>query len=149
MKKYLLALILYFICVFYFTNTVSAYDLYFIYYTDEVDEAWDIEKVYINKNLNLEGQIYKLFTKFFNNPKNIYSPKDVQVLDVTLIDDLLLINVSREIMNHGGNFYTNALKKQIVRTALSIEQVNRVTLCIESETYLLPEGIAIENESIY
>jgi len=73
-----------------------------------------------------------------------FVPKDVELLGVTLVGDELVINVSPHIKNYGGIYNEKHLLTQIVLTGLELCGVEAVTLLIDGEPGVLPEGSPIE-----
>jgi hypothetical protein len=72
-----------------------------------------------------------------------FVPEGVRLLGVTLALDELIINVSAEINNYGGTCNEKHLLAQIVLTGLKQRGVDAVTLLIEGEPAVLPEGSAV------
>jgi spore germination protein GerM len=90
--------------------------------------------------------VYNLFVSYFES-ENISAPEDVRVLGVKINDDHLILNVSGEIANYGGNANEQNLIAELLHTAASIDGITYFTLLTEGELTTLPEGRTVENLS--
>ncbi len=86
---------------------------------------------------------YILFYNLFDKSPN-YIPEGTHLLDVSLLDHQLVLNVSHEMLSYGGGcYYETCLIKQILCTAFDIEGVNDVTLLVDGSLCYFPEGSLI------
>ena len=107
---------------------------------------WERHEIYLYEDTK-EELAFALFTYFFETV-TYAMPEGVRVLDVTLDNGHLILNVSEDIMQYGGNTNEHALIAQMIRAALSLIGVEKLTLLIEGELRYLPEGRIIESHAI-
>jgi spore germination protein GerM len=131
-----------------FPKQIFANTLYYISYDIDMKEVWSNEVILLEDNLTLEEEIKNLFDIFFKSEKNLFSADGLNVLDVKIENGTLLLNVSKEVNNISGNFHTVSFIKQVIKTSLDINAVNKVTLYIDNILTCLPEGLSIEEESV-
>lgn len=110
------------------------------------------ESIWITNNITIEGrtkneEIKLLFNILFigsaGYPETYRFPKGTNALKATLTGDSLNLCVSPEILNYGGSFHEQMIRSQIIKTALDIEGVNKVSLYINGEQPFLAEGSRI------
>lgn len=111
---------------------------------------YDGEKeVWVEEELNLGDvdteyeKAYVVISNLFSVEGTSFIPKDIKILDTYLLEDCIVLNVSKDINNYGGTYYEKRLIAQIVKNILGIEGVNKVTLLIDGEDVSLNEGIFI------
>jgi hypothetical protein len=68
----------------------------------------------------------------------------VKLRGIKLDDETLVLNVSREIMNYGGNANEQALINYLLEAASNVKGINCLTLLVEGELVPLPEGRVVE-----
>jgi hypothetical protein len=104
------------------------------------------------REIELYGELtheQKAFIIYSNMFEEIsFLPHDVKLLDVNINDTLLILNVSREIKNYGGNAAEHALVKMLQRNAWQIYGVGMLTLLIDSRLDCLPEGTMLRERCI-
>ena len=95
-----------------------------------------------------EEKAYVLFSNLFSNTeKYSFVPSNVKILNIFTLDNCLYLNVSRDIKSYGGgNSYEVRLRAQIVKTAVALPEIDKVTLLIEGISKHLPEGGLIFGE---
>jgi spore germination protein GerM len=135
--------------LFIFPQRVYAKELnaFYIAY-DEENEAYFYKESLELKDEITEKSICLIFNMLFKGTENanLYKfPEGTRALSADIKDDLLTLTVSSEILNYGGgSFYETILRDQIVKTALDIEGVGKVTLLIDNQTNALVEGLIIK-----
>jgi len=73
-------------------------------------------------------------------------PKDTQVLDVIRDESHVTVNFSKEIEGYGGGLdQEQALVDSVVLTVSQFPGVSQVSLQVEGESGVLPEGTVLEN----
>ena len=92
-------------------------------------------------------KIFALFENYFAS-ENISAPKNVSVLGIKIDGGHLILNVSAEILNYGGNANERELIKELLDTAASVEGVTAFTLLVSGELVTLPEGRELDNYKI-
>lgn len=143
-KNILYVLIIVFILLItelvYCNENKQQYETYYYYSLDNEDMVWENEEVEFNY-ANFDESLNSFFYNYFNNHNLICMPVDTTFLETYYDNGNLFINISPEILNHGGSFYESVLLSQIFRTALSINGVNSVTILINNSFVYMPEGI--------
>lgn len=135
--------------LFIFPQRVYAKELnaFYMAYTEEKEAFFYKESLELGNEIT-DKSICLIFNMLFKGTENafIYKfPEGTKALKASLKGDLLTLTVSSEILNYGGgSFYETMLRDQIVKTALDIEGVRKVTLLIDNQTSALVEGMIIK-----
>ncbi len=143
------AILLIIIIIFLFPQKVKAEKGYvsYINFDENGNEIWATNELDLENNLSKEEISTKIFENLLNDKNEMFIPEGTKLLTLVINDGHLVLNVSDEIKNYGGCYYELCLKKQIIKTALSIPNINKVTLLIENSVEYLPEGSFIVNET--
>ena len=137
--------------IYIFPVNVFAYEdvwtASFLAFDSKGQSYWTSENIVFDGNLSKEDKTKYIFTRLFkdSNKENVYTfPKGIEIYDVKFKGDLLILNISRDILYYSqGSYYEVILKNKIVKTALGIENINKVTLLIEGELANLSKGSTI------
>lgn len=99
------------------------------------------EKVYTFPSNDFEANVNNLLTILFESGDIPCIPENTKFINATVIDDHIIINISSEILNHGGNLYESVMLSQIFKTGLNLPNINYVTILINGKYVYMPEGI--------
>lgn len=97
------------------------------------------------EQINFHGDFSKqqiafiIFDNLFS-PKKFFIPCDTHLISAQIKNQILILNLSKQIKNYGGNYYESHLLKQIKKNVLELGLKN-FKLLIENKPDLLPEGI--------
>lgn len=131
----------------------NIWEVSFLAFDSEGESYWISESVVFDSSLSKEEKTKYIFTRLFegDSKQNIYTfPKGIDIYSVLFKDDLLIINISGNILYYNqGSYYETILKNKIVRTALNIKNINKVTLLIEGDIGQLRKGSMIYRVSHY
>lgn len=111
---------------------------YYSYDNDNI--IWTNEKV-LTTDDSFDEQLDSFFLNYFNSKNLICMPINTEFLDTYYNNGNLFINLSEDVLIHGGTLYESVLLNQIFRTALSIDGVDTVTILINDSFICMPEGI--------
>lgn len=129
------------------------WSLNFLAFDNYGTSYWVKEEISFDSCLSIEEKAEHLFNKLFSESirENTYNfPKSISINSIIFIDDLLVLDVSEEILNYNGGSYNELiLKSQIVKTALNIEGINRITLLIEGDIAQFKKGLLIYEISVW
>lgn len=94
------------------------------------------------KDLTTDEKADILFQRLFSNEKGFVSfvPKDTKLIWVCFADGRLILNLSSEAKNYGGNYREQHFVNQIVKTAYSLKEIKSIMLYIDGKEEELPEG---------
>ena len=134
--------------IFIFPEPVTADTvtrLYHFSYTDYGREYLDYTEFKFYSRFLPEEQAFIMFYTLFGNYSDYYFvPSDVRIIDVHELRGNLYLNVSGDIKNYNmSSSYELRLAAQIIKTALSIEGIDTVTLLIHGFEEHLPKGTFI------
>ncbi|MDR2903181.1 MAG: GerMN domain-containing protein [Clostridiales bacterium] len=118
-------------------------DLYYYAFDDTGQAYFDAEKFCFYGNFTDTQKASILYENLFDHtdPDKIsFVPEGTMLLGLEIEGDVLILNVSGDIKKYGGTAYETALLKQIGLNALNFPGVKRLTLMIDSNYQLLPEG---------
>lgn len=125
------------------SQSVEELRYYYLEFQDDA-EYWRSKIVSCGEaELSPAEKAFHVFEGFFSDGLSASIPAETKVLQVTINEDLLILNVSREIKNYGGTANEEALTRQLVETALAMPGIAKVTLLIEGKEDYLPEGSRI------
>lgn len=137
--------IIVFVMLLFIPRIVHAQEKGQAYFYKNVDEGEVIEteiSIDFQKNLTTEQKATVLFQKLFSNEESLVSfvPKDTKLIWVCFADGRLILNLSLEVKNYGGNYREQHFVNQIVKTAYSLEEIKSIMLYIDGKEEELPEG---------
>jgi hypothetical protein len=133
--------------------------MHYIFTDESFNESWVSEKIYVGKVQNadkapnnsaecgsisggkrhsLEEKIIFLFENLFARAN--FMPPDVKILSCEIDEGCLNLNVSDDILHYYGSYTETRMISQIIKTALDIPHINRITLSVEGEVRPLLEG---------
>ncbi len=124
----------------------SAQRLYF-YSISEGEDCLEYAELNFTEDHTASQRAYALFGLLFSEPYNSYLPDDTRIIAANLVENTLIINVSDEILNYGGSYNERRVKELLLTNAFGIKGVDFVTLQIEGECGILPEGTIIHEEA--
>jgi len=101
------------------------------------------EELYFMGDFSDRERAWIIFYNLLCMERSEFVPPGVRLLGVWIEHGELIVNVSDEIKNYGGTYNEMRLRTQIVLTGLEMRGVNAVTLLIEGEPGILPEGSTI------
>ena len=101
------------------------------------------QDLYFEGEFSIRERAWVLFYNLLCMGRSEFVPSGVELLGVTLVKGELVINVSSHIKNYGGVYNEKHLLAQLVLTGLELRGVDAVTLLIEGEPGILPEGSVI------
>ncbi len=149
MQLKILMAILVLLFVLLLPQEVTAAEVHYIKIFDG-EETWGVLEVLPDIPAPCESseaqkneQARKLFQAMFDSRLVSFKPDNVLVLGATIEDEVLRLNLSKEILNYGGAYYEERLTEQLKRTALSIDGVSKLILLIEGEEAPLSEGTEV------
>ncbi len=138
--------------VFAFPQAVKAEQVESVHYLKVIDnsiEKWEAKKLYFEDTASKDERTLSVFQNLFSKEEGSFIPKDVKVLNVETKNKHLIINFSEEILNYGGSYYEQRLLAQILKTAAYMEEVEKITICVNGKVAILPEGTITDGECIY
>lgn len=115
------------------------------------DSTYETEDFYLYGELTAQNKAEIIYSNLFSpyNSKRICIPEGTRLLAVDILDGMLLLDVSADILQYGGgSAYEQGLVSQIMLNASEIEGVETVTLLIEGERVYLPEGTELYCEPL-
>ena len=68
-----------------------------------------------------------------NSPN--FAPPGTQILTLIVNGNHLTINLSKEVLSFGEEYYKDCLRRQIVKTALEIPGIDAVTVLVNNSDY--------------
>lgn len=123
------------------------WEVNFLAFDDQGESYWVVEKINFEFDMSKEEKAGRIFEVLFHGKSepNFYNlPIGTKVHSTKFEDDLLIINVSGDILLYNyGSYYEVLIKDKIVKNALNISGVNRVTLLIDGEVAYLKKGLTI------
>ncbi|HHV29246.1 GerMN domain-containing protein [Acetivibrio mesophilus] len=124
-------------------------DVYMFKYIKDKNEfilPISMEYIGVSKEQLPAEIIRMLATKPAN--ERIYSqiPSGVEVLDSRIDEDLLVLDLNKEIKNYGGTAREEGILKQILYSMKQIKDVNKIQILIEGKKGNLPEGTEISGQ---
>lgn len=129
--------------LFLFPQTIKAAEygnVHFYKITEDGNLEWADSEVEIPDGLTVNERAALIFTRLFEDAEIPFIPDNVEILGVSVFDGCLGLNVSGDILNYGGTYYEIHLRNQIIKTALSIPGISKVSLSIENLREHLTEG---------
>ena len=101
------------------------------------------DDLYFKGEFSVRERAWVIFYNLLCMGRSKFVPHGVELLGVSLIQNELIINVSSHIKNYGGLYNEKHLRALIVLTGLELSGVDAVTMLIDGEPGVLPEGGAI------
>ena len=90
-----------------------------------------------------------IFSNLFSCENAYFIPENIKILNIYDMKGHLILDVSLDINKYGGTYYEKRLATQIIRNALDIDGINKVTLLIDGKLQALNEGTTIEEETFW
>jgi len=142
-KLKLIAIII--LTLFAFPQSVKASDreIIALFETHDGINLLVYEDLYFVGEFSQRERAWVVFYNLLCMDKSAFVPSGVQLLGVFLVQQELVINVSSHIKNYGGIYNEKHLRAQIVLTGLELSGIEAVTLLIDGEPAMLPEGLEI------
>ena len=111
--------------------------------TEDLDGTFHWKRIPVLTADTTEGSPRTAFEHFFRY--GCYGvPENVKVLDVSLLEGLLTVNVSKDILSYGGSAFERALVEQLTKIAAEIPGTERFTLTIDGVLRPLIQGTEID-----
>lgn len=147
MKLKVLALIL--LLIFIFPQKARAGEREFIarFRTDDGMSMLTYEELDFIGVFSEKERAWVVFHNLLCSGKSEFVPQGVRLLSVNIVGGELIVNVSDQIRNYGGIYNEKHLRAQIVLTGLELRSADTVTLLINGEPAVLPEGSTINRVS--
>lgn len=121
---------------------------YFSYGADGQEYLGYTEFKFYSEFLPEEKAFVMFYTLFENYSDYYFVPSGVRIITVHELEGNLYLNVSGDIQDYSmGSSYEIRLAAQIVKTALSIDGIDTITLLIHGFEDYLPKGSSIERKS--
>ena len=143
LKLKLLAIIILLIFIFPLRARAGERELIAHFETRNGISLLHYEDLYFKGNFSISERAWVIFYNLLCMGRSRFVPVGVELLGVSLIQNELVINVSSHIKNYGGTYNEKHLRALIVLTGLELSGVDAVTLLIDGEPGVLPEGGAI------
>ena len=105
------------------------------------------EDLFFTGEFTTRERAWVIFYNLLCMGRSEFVPQGVELLGVTLVQGELVVNVSSHIKNYGGTYNEEHLHAQLVLSGLGICGVDAVTLLIDGEPGVLPEGMTINQAS--
>jgi len=64
-----------------------------------------------------------------------FAPPGTQILTLIINDSHLIVNLSKDILGFGETYYEDCLRKQVVKTVLTIPEIDTVTVLVNNSNY--------------
>lgn len=138
LKIFLLVTILILIFPIYTFCEERLVNMYY-YVEDDNNIYLESNPIYFNE-LSDRNTVYVLFNNFFENEYVAYIPTNTKLLNVYLYQNDLFIDLSSDVLKHGGNYYERMLLEQIYINAFQFSFIETVTILVDGEYQALPEG---------
>ena len=135
--EYIVALLLIFLVIFFrMEATASGAKIYNIRYDNNGEAIFNEIEVSLPPSLSAEDHAHALIVALFDKKHSSnFAPPGTQILTLIINDNHLTLNISKDILGFGETYYENCLRPQIVKTALTIPQIDTVTLLVDNEHY--------------
>lgn len=133
------------------SNDFESVDLYYYAFKENGEVYFDAESFCFYGSFTEEQKAFIIFENLLNHTvkgKISFVPEGTKLLDLKISGDILVLNVSEEFRQYGGTAYENALLKQLALNAMNFKGVKRLTLMIDGNYELLPEGKFIYESQI-
>lgn len=101
------------------------------------------QKVIFKSKFNINEKIYILMDNLFEKKEDMLLsavPSGTKVIWFNYSDGLVILNLSENAENIGGNYAQKLFSDQIIGTLFSLNEVNRFNLYIEGNESGLSEG---------
>lgn len=142
-KLKLLAIILLLIFIFPLKARANEHEWIVRFETSNGMSLLVYEDLYFVGEFSLSERAWVIFYNLLCMGRSEFVPPGVKLLGVSLVQNELIINVSPHIKNYGGLYNEKHLRAQIILTGLELRGVDAVTLLIDGEPGVLPEGSEI------
>jgi|GEM_PF-6256255 len=133
------------------TTVTNGDNVFFLAFDEQGENFWVVEKLDFEASLTREEKTKYIFEKLFKGKiePNFYNlPSGIVLYDIEFQDNLLIISVSEDILRYNyGSYYEILIKNKIVKNALSIYGVDKVTLLISGNIAYLKKGLVIHEFS--
>ncbi len=143
LKIFIIAVTLFLIFAFPEKVKADTGNIFYLTFNEYDEENFSVVNINFEDNLNEAQKAELIFTEMLNNEKVTFVPENTKLLSTYFKNGHLILNLSPEIMNYGGNYYEECLIKQFTKTALDIPGVNALTLLIDGKLTYLPEGTIV------
>jgi len=115
--------------------------------TEDLNGTFHWRRISISASDTSEAHAHTAFEHFFKYGSYAV-PQNVKMLNVSLLDGLLTVDVSEDILSYDGSAFEQALTKQLIKIAAEIPTVERFTLTTEGALRPLIHGTKIDGISI-
>ena len=77
------------------------------------------------------------FTGLFGHP---IFPSDIQILNISVQDNMLTLNVSEEILNTSGSSHDEYYILKLIQKTAEFHNIDDITLLVNGEIAIFPKG---------
>ncbi len=96
------------------------------------------------ESADIPGKLIDLLSNEYSNDKFFSEiPASTKLLDSSITEDVLEIDLSAEIKNYTGSTRENRIVNQVYHTMKQIDGINKIKILIEGAAQKLPEGTNI------
>jgi len=124
-------------------------NIYNISFDERGEASFYAIEVKLPETSTAEEYAAALITALFdkqNSPN--FAPVGTQILTLIINGNHLTMNLSREILSFGEEYYNECLRRQIAKTALEVPQVDIVTILVDNSNFYRiqrPSGNTLEH----
>ena len=116
--------------------TEVAAKIYNIRYDNKGEASYHEIEVDLPETTSEEELAHALLTALFDRKNSAnFAPPGTQILTLIINDNHLIVNLSKDILGFGETYYEDCLRRQIVKTALTIPKIDTITVLVNNSNY--------------
>ena len=114
---------------------MSAGTAYHISYDNHGEAVWTEHNINIPEGISREDSARLTIEASFGKHSPNFAPPGTHVTTLIIQDEHIVINLSKNALSFGRDYYENTIRKQIIKTALEIEGIRSITTLVDKGDY--------------
>ena len=106
-----------------------------LHYDTSGQAVWIERQLALPEGISPEESAKLLIEASFGKQSPNFAPPGTQVATLIISDGHMVVNLTKQAMGFGQDYYESTIRKQIIKTALGIEGISCITTLVDRGHY--------------